>query len=100
MFLPLGFRPFWDDIILVFSRLGQIQGDVDWSGCPESESNRLTFSAFSTVKVHRIRGEWFYPTEFHEKVAPLAALGQVHLMGQAHTISEGCLVEERSARSA
>ena len=65
--------------------------DLDWSGCPEnSQERRLSFSQTPwTVTIGRLRllrGNWFYPTEFPEKVAPLSALGLVNLMGKEHRI--------------
>ena len=66
--------------------------DLDWSGCPESgQEQRLSFSQTPwTVTLHRLRrlkGDWFYPSEFPEKVAPLSALGLVNLNGKEHRIS-------------
>lgn len=62
--------------------------DFDWTGCPEGPAKRLSFSGTSwTVTVHELRGEWFYPREFPEKIAPLAGLGAVSLMGKEHCVS-------------
>ena len=84
----------------IFSRLlKQILGDTvtiakrhedfDWSGCPERSSGRLKFSPSSwTITVRRLEGQWFYPAEFENLIAPLAALGTVNLAGKAHSISE------------
>ncbi|CAK8996809.1 unnamed protein product [Durusdinium trenchii] len=62
--------------------------DVDWSNCPEisASSRRLLFSPPWTLTVHRLQGDFFYPTNFPESFAPLAALGQVHLMGKPHRL--------------
>ncbi|CAK9041853.1 unnamed protein product [Durusdinium trenchii] len=68
--------------------------DFDWTGCPEGPAKRLSFSGTSwTVTVHELRGEWFYPREFPEKIAPLAGLGAVSLMGKEHCVSGGVLQE-------
>ena len=63
--------------------------DVDWSGCPESQlARRFAFSKGSRVRLHRVQGDWFYPAVCPTKVAPVAAVGLVRLMGKEHRISQ------------
>ncbi|CAK9105742.1 TNF receptor-associated factor 6-B [Durusdinium trenchii] len=81
------------------------QDEVDWSGCPESDrAKHLPLATAAgrgtggprprTVTVHRLLGEWFYPREASELIAPVAALGTVTLMGKPQ------LLETRVSTSA
>ena len=60
--------------------------DMDWTGCPE-QARRFSFGRDWIVIIHRIEGDWFFPTNFPSLAAPLAALGSVKLRGMEHRIA-------------
>ena len=78
-----------DEVTFVHSSL-----DFDWTGC--SSDRRLIFGPGYPVIIHRIDGAWFFPTNFPDMAAPLAALGSVKLRGTEHPIAGA----ESSASSA
>ena len=76
-------------------RLVKREDEVDWSHCPQSD--RFTWVLPGTSRrIDRIEGEWFFNTDFPNKIVPLAALGEVAFNDEWHVISE---VSHTSAES-
>ena len=67
-------------------RIVKSDNEVDWSGCPQTV--RFLFPLVPDRRyIDRIEGDWWFNTDFPDRILPLAALGHVELNDCWHSIS-------------